>query len=56
MDHGFYKNYVFNVDKYTNVSHHIRVISEGSCETNDADNSALITGINYISIYSQRKQ
>jgi len=32
-------------------NHHIRVISEGSCDTkdwsNDAENSALITGINY---------
>ncbi len=31
---------------------HIRMISEGSCDTedwrNDAENSALITGINYI--------
>jgi len=33
----------------------IRVISEGSCDTedwsNDAENSALITGINYIFKY-----
>jgi len=32
--------------------HHITMISEGSCDTgdwsNDAGNSALITGINYI--------
>ena len=32
-------------------NHHIRMISEGSCDTedwsNDAENSALITGINY---------
>jgi len=31
--------------------HHIRVISEGSCDTadwsNDAENAALTTGINY---------
>jgi len=30
---------------------HIKMISEGSCDTdwrNDAENSALITGINYI--------
>ncbi len=34
---------------------HIRMISEGSCDTedwsNDAGNSALITGINYILTY-----
>jgi len=34
------------------VSWNIRMISEGSCDTedrsNDAENSALITGINYI--------
>ncbi len=34
---------------------HIRMISEGSCDTedwsNDAENSALITGINYILKY-----
>jgi len=40
-----------NVSRSSN--HHIRVISEGSCDTedwsNDAENSALITGINYIS-------
>jgi len=33
-------------------THHIRVISEGSCDTedwsNDVENSALITGINDI--------
>ncbi len=27
---------------------HIRMISEGSCDTDDAENSALITAINYI--------
>jgi len=36
-------------------NHHIRVISEGSCDTedwsNDAENSALITGINCILQY-----
>ncbi len=36
---------------------HIRMISEGSCDTedwsNDAENSALITGINYILKYIQ---
>ncbi|XDV36720.1 hypothetical protein PO909_006450 [Leuciscus waleckii] len=39
-------------------NHHIRVICEGSCDTedwsNDAENSALITGINY-TLYSHRK-
>ena len=36
---------------------HIRMISEGSCDTedwsNDAENSALITGINYFIKYIQ---
>ncbi len=36
---------------------HIRIISEGSCDTEDwrnyAENSALITGINYILKYIQ---
>jgi len=36
-------------------NHHIRMISEGSCDTedwsNDAENSALITGINYTLLY-----
>jgi len=41
--------------------HHIRMISEESRDTedwsNDSENSALITGINYIlTIYSHRKQ
>jgi len=29
------------------TNRHIRVISEGSCDTEDAEKSALITGINY---------
>ncbi len=37
------------------ASHHIRMISEESCDTedwsNDAENSVLITGINYILTY-----
>ncbi len=36
------------------INQHIRVISEESCDTedcNDAENSALITGINYILKY-----
>ncbi len=37
------------------ANQHIRMISEGSCDTedwsNDAENSALITGINYILQY-----
>ncbi len=36
---------------------HIRIISEGSCDaedwSNDAENSALITAINYILLYSR---
>ncbi len=39
------------------ANHHIRMISEGSCDTedwsNDAENSALITGINYVLKYIQ---
>jgi len=35
--------------------HHIRVISEGSCDTedwsNDPEKTALITGINYTLLY-----
>jgi len=38
------------------LEHYIIIISVGSCETegwsNDAVNSALITGINYTSLYS----
>jgi len=38
-------------------NHHIRVISEGSCDTedwsNDAENSDLITGIKYTLKYIQ---
>jgi len=37
------------------ANQHIRMISEGSCDTedwgNDAENKALITGINYIIKY-----
>ncbi len=48
---------VFNIEENNkNVSwaanHHIRMICEGSCDTedcsNDDEDSALITGINYI--------
>ncbi len=39
------------------ANQHIRMISEGSCNTedwsNDAENSDLITGINYILTYFQ---
>ncbi len=39
------------------ANQHIRMISEGSCDTedwsNDAENSALITEINYILKYIQ---
>ncbi len=37
------------------VNQHIRMISEGSCDTwsNDAENFALIIGINYILKYIQ---
>ncbi len=36
---------VFNTDSHISANHHIRMISEGSCDTedwsNDAENSAL---------------
>ncbi len=39
--------------------HHISMISEGSCDTedwsNDTENSALITGINYVIKYIQKE-
>ncbi len=39
------------------ANQNVRMISEGSCDTedlsNNAENSALITGINYILIYIQ---
>jgi len=41
------------------ANHHIRVISEGSDSedwSNDAENSDLITGINYIVQYTHIKQ
>ncbi len=46
-----------NNQKYSLSSNqHIRMISEGSCDTedwsNDAENSALITAINYILLYT----
>ncbi len=63
MYHGFHKRYeavqLFSTLITTrNVSwanQYIRMISEGSCDTedwtNDAENSALITAINYILTY-----
>ncbi len=43
--------------KEVSSNHNIGMISEGSCDTedwsNDAENSALITGINYIFKYIQ---
>ncbi len=55
---------VLNIDYHNNninvsytANQHIRMISEGSCDTedwiNDAENSSLITGINYILKYIQ---
>ncbi len=45
---------------FLSANHHIRMISEGSYDTedwsNDAENIALITGINYILKYIQIKQ
>ncbi len=42
------------------ANQHIRMISEGSCDTedwiNDAENSALITGINYSLQYIQKEK
>ncbi len=55
----------FNIDNYQKcfcaAKQHIRMISEGSCDTedwsNDAENAALITEINYILKYIiDRKQ
>ncbi len=61
MHHSFSQKHeasttVFNIDNNQNVSWaanpQIQMISEGSCDTedwsNDAENSALITAINYI--------
>ena len=49
----FVQLYTINVSWAANQ--HIRMISEGSCDTedwsNDAENSALITGINYTLLY-----
>ncbi len=40
---------------YWTSNHHIKMISEGSCDTkdwsNDAENSALQSGINYTNIF-----
>ncbi len=48
MDYRFYKN-------ITVLNQHIRMISDGLCDTedwsNDTKNSALITGTNYILKY-----
>ncbi len=59
MYHGLQKNeapQLFSILIFFFASNqHIRMISEGSCDTedwsNDAENSALITGINYILKY-----
>ncbi len=66
MYHGFYKNMkqlncfltlLIIINVCCAANQHIRMISEGSCDTedwsNDAKNSALITGINYILQYIQ---
>ncbi len=66
----FFKCYSFDLSIYQRIlennkndnekcflNQYIRIISEGSCETedwrNDAENSVLITGINYILTYIQ---
>ncbi len=55
FQHQTYLIIIINVSREAN--HHIRMISEGSRDTedwsNDAENSALITGINYILKYIQ---
>ncbi len=58
MYHGFHKNSMqqkLNKNKNKNVSwapnQHIRMISEGSCDTEDWKFSFTITGINYILKY-----
>ncbi len=52
------EKYVLNCFKHwSSANQHIRMISEGSCDTedwsNDAENLALVTGINYILKYIQ---
>jgi len=50
MSDGFHKNMKnHNIDNKKKC-HHIRVISEGSCDTEDAENKLHVT------IYSHRKQ
>ncbi len=45
---------IFKKIKTIAANYHIRVISEGSCDNeDDAENSALITGINYVLKYTQ---
>ncbi len=69
MHYGFPKKKIFSSTTVLNIDNnqkwaanqHIRMISEGSCDTedwsNDAENSALITEINYnlIHIKIQKK-
>jgi len=48
MHHSFHKNTIFNTDQRKVSSapnYHIRMISEGSCDTEDWSNDADITGI-----------
>ncbi len=49
------QKHVFNIANNKNFIQHIKMISEGSCDTedwsNDTENSALITAMNYIFLY-----
>ncbi len=61
MYNGVQKNMKLKIIRFFSfaANQHIRMISEGSCDTedwnNDAENSDLITGISYILKYSHRK-
>ena len=49
------KEILYTINVSWAADQHVRMISEGSCDTedwsNDAENSALITGINYTLLY-----
>ncbi len=53
MDHGFQKKLI--AQKRSTLKQHIRIISDTEDWSNDAENSALIPGINNILTYSHRK-
>ncbi len=53
--HNSFSTFIIIRNVYWAANQHIRMISEGSCDTKDwrnyAENSALITAINYIVLY-----